>query len=200
MLPVAEAIRIILAHTEHLPAEKVSLTETLGRVLAENIIADSDLPPFDRAQMDGYAVRSDDLRTAPARLKIVGEAAAGAGWHNELRAGEAVRIMTGAPVPTGADSVQKVEVTRENEGFVEIGESTNAGQFITPHASEIQAGATVLRAGEVINAAKMAVLASFGYAQVSVGARPRVAILATGSELVKVAETPARDQIRDSNT
>ena len=200
MLPVAEAIRIVLANTEHLPAEKVSLTEALGRVLAENIIADSDLPPFNRAQMDGYAVRANDLQTTPARLKIVGEAAAGAGWHNALRAGEAVRIMTGAPVPTGADSVQKVEVTSESDGLVEIDEPTQTGQFIVPRASEIRAGEMVLRAGETINAAKMAALASFGYAQVSVGARPRVAILATGSELVKVTETPQRDQIRDSNT
>ena len=200
MLPVAEAIRIVIAHTKHLPAEKVSLPDALGRVLAENIIADSDLPPFNRAQMDGYAVRANDLQTTPARLKIVGEAAAGAGWHNELRAGEAVRIMTGAPVPKGADSVQKVEVTHEYDGFVEIDEPTKEGQFIVPRASEIRAGETVLRAGEIINAAKMATLASFGYAQVSVGARPRVAILATGSELVKVTETPQRDQIRDSNT
>jgi molybdenum cofactor synthesis domain-containing protein len=200
MLPVAEAVRIVLEHTEPLPAEKISLIDALGRVLAENIIADSDLPPFNRAQMDGYAVRSEDVRETPARLRIVGEAAAGAGWHGHLSAGEAVRIMTGAPVPEGADSVQKVEVTREEGGFVEIGEPTQAGQFIAPRASEIRAGETVLRPGETINAAKMAVLASFGYARVSVGAWPRVAVLATGSELARVEETPQPDQIRDSNT
>jgi molybdenum cofactor synthesis domain-containing protein len=200
MLPVSEAISVILRHAGPLPAEKTPLVGALGRVLAEDIIADSDLPPFDRALMDGYALRSEDVQTTPARLRIVGEAAAGAGWHQELQSGEAVRIMTGAPVPKGADSAQKVEVTRESDAFVEIDEPTQPGQFITPRASEIRAGETVLRAGETINAAKMAVLASFGYAQVSVGRRPRVAILATGSELVKVTDTPGRDQIRDSNT
>jgi molybdenum cofactor synthesis domain-containing protein len=200
MLPVPEAVHIVLAQAAPLPAESVPLVAAQGRVLAEKVLADSDLPPFDRAQMDGYAVRSDDLQTVPARLKIVGEAAAGAGWHSELRAGEAVRIMTGAPVPAGADSVQKVEVTREDGRFIVIDKPTKAGQFIVPRASEIRAGEVVLRAGEIVNAAKMAALASFGYAQVSVGARPRVAILATGSELARVDETPARDQIRDSNT
>jgi molybdenum cofactor synthesis domain-containing protein len=119
-----------------------------------------------------------------------------------MRAGEAVRIMTGAPVPVGADSVQQVELTRELDqgAIVEIDKATTRGQFIVPRASEIKAGVTVLRAGEQLNAAMMAVLASFGYARVRVGGRPRVAVLATGTELVPVAERPGEDQIRDSNT
>ena len=83
----------------------------LGRVLAEDVVADSDLPPFDRSQMDGYAVRAEDAKSAPVRLRIVGESAAGRGWHHQLEEGQAVRIMTGAPVPEGADSVQQVELT-----------------------------------------------------------------------------------------
>jgi molybdenum cofactor synthesis domain-containing protein len=202
MISVAEAIRIVKAQTRVLPFERVALADALGRVLAEDVIADSDLPPFDRAQMDGYAVRSADVASVPARLRVVGEAAAGKGWHRQMHEGEAVRIMTGAPVPAGADSVQQVEVTRElDEGLsVVIEKATTPGQFIVSRASEIRAGETVLTAGDAINAAMMAALASFGYAEVSVGARPRVAVLATGTELVAVNEKPAQDQIRDSNS
>src|SRR5687767_15454280 len=111
MISVAEAIRIVAEQTRPLPAVRIPLHQALGRVLAEDIIADMELPPFDRAQMDGYAVRAGDTKGAPVRLRIVGEAAAGRGWRGELHEGEAVRIMTGAPVPAGADSVQQVEVT-----------------------------------------------------------------------------------------
>lgn len=204
MIPVAEAIDIVLAQTSALPVESVAISESIGRILAEDIIADTDLPPFDRAQMDGYAVRAADVANAPARLKIVGESAAGAGWHHEMKAGEAVRIMTGAPVPVGADAVQQVELTRElngdgGGGEVEILQSVEAGRSIVRRADEIKSGEVVLSAGEDINAQAIATLASFGYAQVKVGRRPRVAVMATGSELVEVGQKPARDQIRDSN-
>jgi molybdenum cofactor synthesis domain-containing protein len=206
MIPVSEAIRIIETQTPRLPPQFVPLATARGRVLAEDVLADMDLPPFDRAVMDGYAVRAADTEGAttgaPVRLSLAGEAAAGAGWRGELRAGEAVRIMTGAPVPSGADSVQQVEVTRELEegAFVEIERATTPQQFITKRAAEITRGAIVLRAGEAINAASMAALASFGYARVRVGARPRVSVLATGTELVDVSAQPGEDQIRDSNT
>src|SRR5437764_12017812 len=108
MIPVAEAIDIVLAQTSALPVESVAISESSGRILAEDIIADTDLPPFDRAQMDGYAVRAADVANTPARLRIAGESAAGAGWHHEMSSGSAVRIMTGAPVPKGADAVQQV--------------------------------------------------------------------------------------------
>ena len=201
MIPVREAIQRILAHTPTLPPESIPLSQALGRILAEDIIADADLPPFDRAQMDGYAVRAADVQKTPAELRIVGESAAGAGWHHEMKPGEAVRIMTGAPVPEGADSVQQVELTREvnGAGTVEILEPAQTGRSIVRQAAEIKAGETVLRAGEEINAQAIATLASFGYAQVRAGGRPRVAVMATGSELVNVDQKPARDQIRDSN-
>src|SRR5256714_1612867 len=149
LLPVPEAIRIVLAQTERLPPETVALPAARGRVLVEDVVADSDLPPFDRALMDGYAVRAEDTTDAPARLRIVGEAAAGRGWRGTLQAGEAVRIMTGAPVPDGADSVQQVELTRELDGgqTVEIEKATTPGQFVIPRASEVRAGETVLMAG-----------------------------------------------------
>jgi molybdenum cofactor synthesis domain-containing protein len=201
MIPIAEAIETVLCQTERLGVESVELNNSLGRILAEDIIADTDLPPFDRAQMDGYAVRANDVANPPARLRIVGESAAGRGWHHEMKAGEAVRIMTGAPVPKSADAVQQVELTRESVGaqFVEILNPVDAGRSIVRRASEIKMGETVLRAGEDINAAMIATLASFGYAQVKVGRRPRVAIMATGSELVDIDQKPGKDQIRDSN-
>src|SRR5436190_21773597 len=201
MIPVADAIQIVLDQTTSLRAESVALVDSRGRILAADIVADCDLPPLDRAQMDGYAIRAADVVNAPARLRIVGESAAGDGWHHEMKAGEAVRIMTGAPVPAGADAVQQVELTREidDAGFVEILEAVKTGRSIVKQADEIKAGKTVLRAGEEINAAMIATLASFGYAQVRVGRRPRVAVMATGSELVDVPQKPGRDQIRDSN-
>jgi molybdenum cofactor synthesis domain-containing protein len=142
------------------------------------------------------------VREVPARLRVAGEAAAGRGWRGRLGAGEAVRIMTGAPLPEGADSVQQVEVTRESEDgrFVEVERATEPGQFYVVRGSEIRAGAVVLEAGEEVSAAGAAVLASFGYAEVPVRRRPRAAVLATGSELVPVGGRPGPDQIRDSNT
>src|ERR1043166_7017483 len=199
MIPISQAIQIVLQHTPKLASQEVSLPEAANRILAEDIIADTGLPPFDRAQMDGYAVRAADVANTPAQLKIVGESAAGAGWHHEMKAGEAVRIMTGAPVPAGADAVQQVELTRETDSQVEILQPVEMGRSIVPRASEIKSGQTVLRAGEQINAAMIATVASFGYAQVRVAKRPRVAVMATGSELVDVDRKPGRDQIRDSN-
>src|SRR5215831_7913198 len=199
MIPVIDAIQIVLRLTTPLGTEAVALSQTRNRILAADIIADTDLPPFDRAQMDGYAIRAADVAQTPARLRIVGESAAGAGWHHEMKGGEAVRIMTGAPVPKGADAVQQVELTREDKDSVEILAPVSAGRSVVPQASEIKAGETVLRAGEQINAAMIATLASFGYAEVKVARRPRVTVMATGSELVDVHQKPARDQIRDSN-
>jgi molybdopterin molybdotransferase len=201
MISVSDAIRVVQNQTKPLGTEHVNLAHAVGRFLAEDIVADSDLPPFDRAQMDGYAVRAADVTNTPTRLRIVGESAAGSGWHHEMKTGEAVRIMTGAPVPFGADAVQQVELTREVDsgGTVEILESVEAGRSIVRRADEIKAGETVLRAGEDINAAMIATLASFGYVQVKVGKRPRVAVMATGSELVDVDQKPGADQIRDSN-
>lgn len=205
MISVSEATRIIRAHAAPLAGEALALAEAPGRILAEDIVADTDLPPFDRSQMDGYAVRAVDVQDVPVRLRIAGESAAGRGWHQEMQPGEAVRIMTGAPVPAGADSVQQVELTNEfaaSDGTraVEILKAVPAGRSIVLRGSEIRAGETVLTAGERIGPAALAVLASFGYAQVRVGRQPRVAVLATGSELVSVEQKPGPDQIRDSNS
>jgi len=152
MLRVIEAIGEISNKISSRGDELVALDLSVGRILAEDIFADCDLPPFDRAQMDGFALRSEDVRSAsienPARLKIIGESVAGQGWDGEVKSGEAVRIMTGARVPLGADSIQKVELTRTDSSnvgsdakeittqhFVRILEPTKVGQFITPRAS-----------------------------------------------------------------
>jgi len=201
MISVAEAIQIVRQQTSRMSTERVAIDQVPGRVLAEDVVADSDLPPFDRSQMDGYAVRADDVKVVPSRLRIVGESAAGRGWHNTLEEGQAVRIMTGAPVPAGADSVQQVELTHElKDGtVVELLESVEPGKSIVKRGAEIKSGEVVLNAGTTVNAAMMAVLAAFGYVTVEVVRRPRVAVLATGTELVSVDQTPGQDQIRDSN-
>ncbi|HVG18880.1 MAG TPA: gephyrin-like molybdotransferase Glp [Blastocatellia bacterium] len=200
MITVDEALSIVLGQVEALGAETVPLEQANARILAEDVRADIDLPPFDRARMDGYAVRSADVTTAPVSLNLIGEIAAGAKFPGKLNPGEAVKIFTGAPVPEGADGVQKVEVTRSDGRTVEISEPVKPGQFITPRASEVAAGDLIAERGCEIRPAVMAVLASFGYAEVKVGRRPRVAVLSTGSELIEVSAKPSGAQIRNSNS
>lgn len=211
MIPISRALELIERETHQLGAEKVDLADSVNRILAQNIIADTDLPPFDRSQMDGYAVIANDTVNAPILLKVVGESAAGRGWCGKLKTGEAVSIMTGAPVPTGADAVQRVELTRNVPGwnagthgtggtYVEIVEPVKTDTAIVLRGAEIKKGETIFDAGDVINENMIAALAAFGYAKVKVGKRPRVAILGTGSEIVDINKKPGRDQIRNSNS
>ena len=205
MLRIEDALNLILAQTP-LPnaSQEIALKESIGRVLLDPIISDIDLPPFDRARMDGYALRSADISHAstdtPACLREIGEAVAGRAFDGVVNSGEAVRIMTGAPVPEGADSVQKIEVINVNNGIIEISEPTVQGQFITPRGIEAREGQVMVETGERITPAMTAVLASFGYASVKVAKRPRMILLSTGSELVEVSEKPQASQIRNSNT
>lgn len=200
MITVDQALSIVLDQVKPLGSETVALEDARSRVLAEDVRADIDLPPFDRARMDGYAVRAADVTTAPVKLRLIGEVAAGAKFDRKLNRGEAVKIFTGAPIPDGADAVQKVEVTRSDNGSVEILEAVKPGQFITPHASEVAAGEIVSEAGREIGPAEMSVLASFGYARLKVARRPRVAVISTGSELIDVSSKPSAAQIRNSNS
>lgn len=200
MIDVPEAIKFIERETVPIGAEKVTVSQSVGRILAENIIADTDLPPFDRSQMDGYAVLAKDTKNAPVSLRIVGESAAGRGWHKIMKQGEAVRIMTGAPVPNGADSVQKIEFARESGDLVEIFEPTEKGRFIIYRGDEIKKGKTIFKSGTLVTENKIATLAAFGYAKVSVSKQPRVSIIGTGSEIVEINTKPGRDQIRNSNS
>ena len=200
MINISRAIKLVEQNTWRLKSEKVSLERVCGRILAENIFADMDMPPFNRSQMDGYAVKTSDTKAAPVRLKIVGEAAAGKSWNGRLKAGEAVRIMTGAAVPSGADAVQKLELAREWDKQVEIFEETKKGQNIVARGAEIKKGKRVFWSGETVNAKMVASLAAFGYSEILVGAQPRVAVLSTGSEIVDVNQIPLPAQIRNSNS
>jgi molybdenum cofactor synthesis domain-containing protein len=204
MLRIEDALQIILDQTPQLPPEETALSAATGRVLQRDALSDLDLPPFDRARMDGYAVRAADTVAAsaatPARLQTVGEAAAGFPFNGTLAAGQAVRIMTGAPVPAGADAVEKIEVIAVDGQWIELTEPVKAGQFITLRASEARTGQIQVEAGTRITPAVAAVLASFGHARVTVTRQPRLALLSTGSELVEAHERPGPAQIRNSNT
>jgi molybdopterin molybdotransferase len=200
MILISEALEIIEKQTSKLSTEKVDLTESIGRVLAEEIRADTDLPPFDRSQMDGFAVKTEDTKFVSVKLKIIGESAAGKGFDGKIKRGEAIRIMTGARLPEGADAVQKVELAKENEGFVTILESVKEKQNVIKRAEEIRRGEKIFEKGEIILENTIAPLAAFGYARVKVFKKPQVAVLATGSEIVNVNQKPKKDQIRNSNS
>jgi len=200
MIPISKALKFIESEVRPLGREKIDLASSVGRVLAEHIVADTDLPPFDRSQMDGYAVIAADAQDAPATLKIVGESAAGRGWHKTMKRGEAVRIMTGAPVPIGADSIQKLEVAKESGSVVTLLEPTEKGRYIIRQGNEIKKGKTIFRTGARITVNMITTLAAFGYAKVKVSKSPRVSIIGTGSEIVEISKKPGRDQIRNSNS
>lgn len=200
MFSISKAINIIKRETPNLRTETIHISEIVGRVLAQDIFADMDLPPFDRSQMDGFAVRTADVKNAPVKLKIVGESVAGKGWHKELKNGQAVRIMTGASVPKGADSVQKVELATEDNGFVSIEQPTKIKQNIVKKAEEIKNGEMVFGKGDIVSENMVATLASFGYEKIKVYKRPKVLILSTGSEIVNISKKPGKDQIRNSNS
>jgi molybdopterin molybdotransferase len=176
--------------------ERVSLADSAGRVLAEDVAADRDTPALSRSVRDGFALRSPD---APGELRVVGEVRAGGRFEAELRQGEAVEIMTGAPMPPGADSVVMVERVTRASGSVRVEEPVERGQFVNPRACEATAGDVVLRRGRRIDYACIAALAAFGRESVKVYRKPSVAIIATGDEIIAVGETPAEHQIRNSN-
>ncbi len=175
MLPVEDALEIVLAHTPRLAAEEVELGGyALGRVLAEEVRADADMPPFDRSAMDGYAVRAVDVADAPVVLEVAGQIRAGQYPDRPLPPRQAVQVMTGAPVPAGATAVQPVEKTRARDGGarVEILEAVATGAHIARRGCEVAAGDVVLEAGRAIDPATIAVLAAVGKARVKVGRRP----------------------------
>jgi len=176
--------------------EDVALGDAAGRVLAVAVAADRDAPAFDRSTRDGYAVRAADV---PGSLEVIGEVRAGEQFAGAVGPGQAVEIMTGAPVPEGADAVIMVEETRAANGRVQIERSAEPGQAVAPRGSEAGVGERVLRAGTRLDYSGIAALAAFGHARIAVYRRPTVAIISTGDELVEVDETPAKSQIRNSN-
>ena len=182
--------------------EAVDLLQAAGRILAEQITADRDAPPFARATRDGYAVRAADLQAVPGRLRVIGEIKAGlsALATGSVDSGETFSIMTGAPVPPGADAVVMVEYTSACDEFVDISKSTSIGENIVPRGAEAKCGALLLDRGTRLNEAAIALAASVGKARVEVFARPRVAVLTTGDEIVPVDAQPGAAQIRNSNS
>jgi molybdopterin molybdotransferase len=204
-LTVDEAIAAILSEVRCLPVVRVPLDAALGQVLAEDVISDRDSPPFDKALMDGYAVRSADVAQGSATLRVIDEITAGQVPRVPIVPGAAARIMTGAPVSEGADAVVAVEQTRlhdEDSGtvFVQI-ESTPvaAGRNILKQGASTRRGTRVLAEGRQIRAQEIGALAELGKDYVAVYARPRVAVLSTGDELVPAGCTPGPGQIRNSN-
>lgn len=201
MISVDEALRIVLANLPARRTETVYFQSALGRVLAEALIANMNVPPFRRASMDGFALRAADVEGAPVRLRCLGEIRAGGGNAVRVGPGEAAAIMTGAPVPEGADAIQMVELTERSKDGREviILKAVPPGANVAPLGSEASAGEVVIEEGRTVGPAEIAVMATFGCVQVKVYARPRVALVATGDELVEVEQTPRPGQIRNSN-
>ena len=180
-----------------LPASQiVALDAAAGRVLAEPLHADRDYPALARSVRDGYAVRAGDL---PGELTVIGEVRAGENFQGEVGRGQAVEIMTGAPVPRGADAVVMVEYVGREGDRVRMDQTAEPGQFINQQGSEARAGENLLRPGKRLDYTDIAMLAAAGKACVAVFAAPRVALIATGDEIVQVSETPRDYQIRNSN-
>ncbi|HEV2113659.1 MAG TPA: gephyrin-like molybdotransferase Glp [Terriglobales bacterium] len=187
-----------------LKSERIPLLKSRGRILAEEIRADRDIPPFNRAARDGYALRASDIAAAsensPVVLKVVGEIAAGARELLVVHRGEAAEIMTGAPAPEGADAVVMVEYTRsDSAGQVQVQRPVKSGENIAPLGCEAKQDQRLLEAGQCLSPAAIAVAASLGCRELAVYARPTVAVLATGDELVDVGQQPSPHQIRNSN-
>ncbi len=215
MIRVDAALRAILAGIAPLPVVSLPILDALGLVLAEEIVASANIPPFRNSAMDGYAVRAADIaeatRANPTRLLIVGEGPAGYAPSGTVTPGTAVRIMTGAPLPPGADTVVRFEETDEptrNKEIAPESESDTIGiavaqgpQINVREAGEdVRAGETVLRPGAILRPAALGTLAALGRATVAVHRRPTVAIVATGDEVVDLGATPRPGQIRDSNS
>jgi molybdopterin molybdotransferase len=210
-MSVEEARDLVFERIGALPAERVALLESLGRVLAEDAASDIDVAPFDNSAMDGFALRAADLSGAtpetPVVLDVIAHIAAGDDVAGiEVGSGRAARIMTGAAMPAGSDSIVMVEDTRPVEGDGGMGSRVafelqpRLGEHLRRRGEEVRAGDVVISAGEVIGPAGIGLLASTGHDTVSVHRRPRVAIISTGSELVEVAEKPGPGKIRNSNS
>jgi len=204
MLSVEQALERVLKAFRSLEPERVSTLEALGRVLAEDVYADVHIPPHANSSMDGYAVQAADTagadRENPRRLRVVGELAAGYVADSEVTSGTAIRIMTGAPLPPGADAVVKVEDTTAEGEWVEIFTEVPVGQYVRPAGEDVRQGELVLSQGALVRPQEVGMLATLGWSRVLVARRPRVAVLATGDEVVEIDAPLAPGKIRNANT
>jgi molybdopterin molybdotransferase len=197
LLSVADALARVLDGLAPLEAERVAIEDARGRVLAEDLAARVTQPPFDASAMDGYAVRAADVASLPATLRLIGVAAAGAGFRGRVGEGEAVRIFTGAPVPEDADTVVIQENTEEANGVVTIKEAVPR-RHIRPRGQDFSEGEVLLLAGTRLGARELILAAAMNHAKVAVRRRPKVAILATGDEVTPPGSELGPDQIVSS--
>jgi molybdopterin molybdotransferase len=201
MLTVAEALQHVLQRARPRPANEVAVVDAVGLALAEDVASDVDSPPYDKSLVDGYAVLAGDLATGAATLRVIEEVTAGAVPSKSVQAGEAVRIMTGAPLPAGADAVVMVEQTAmqgDDRVRIECPPPAEGGNILR-RATSLERGQVVCAAGRVIRPIEVGLLSEVGRERVRAVRRPRVAVLATGNELVPAGDTPGPGQIRNSN-
>ena len=203
MISADTALQIVLENVAPLGVERIPILDALGRVLAENISSSRDIPGFDNSAMDGYSVRAVDVANAsaasPVKLAVVETVGAGQMPTRRVSAGQAVRTMTGAPIAEGADAIIPVERTRGTGDSVEFLAAAEKGAFIRPRAEDLRLGELVMPAGKTLTPADLGMLASVNRAMVEVIRRPRVAIVATGDELVDVDQPPTGAQVVNSN-
>lgn len=203
MITVESALETILKEIRPLPLESVDITSALGRVIGEDVTARSGNPPWDNSAMDGYAVRAADAVGAstekPVKLSVIYDLPAGSVPGGPVDPGQAVRIMTGAPVPEGADAVVMVEKTASGDGFVLIKAEPRTGENIRKAGEDFKAGEIVIRKGSLIRPAEVSMLATVGSPFVMVHKRPRVAVISTGDELCDINEAPGLGKISNSN-
>lgn len=200
LLPVAEALERLLAGAVRLPSESVPLAEAAGRVLAKPVAALRTQPPFAASAMDGYAVHAEDVAMVPARLRLAGVAAAGNQFTGSVGRGEAVRILTGAPLPDGADTIAIQENVRKlDDGLIEVLETVAAGRHIRRQGLDFEEGDPLLESGRLLGPAALSLAAAANHPTLEVVRRPLVAIIATGDELLPPGSQPGPDQIIASN-
>jgi molybdopterin molybdotransferase len=199
LLPVAEALARVLDGVKPLPAEQVAIAEAHGRVLAADLAALRTQPPDALSAMDGYAVRADDVTTAPATLRVIGEVAAGRPFEGTVGAGDAVRIFTGGVLPAGADTIVIQENTSRDGGCLTVNAASKAGRHVRARGLDFKKGDLLLPAGRRLRDRDVALAAAMNHANVPVRRVPRVALLATGDELVPPGTSPGPGQIVYSN-
>jgi molybdopterin molybdotransferase len=198
-----QALKIVLSSVHRLPRESVELERALGRILARNLHARVPLPPFTNSAMDGFAVRWRDVQRAsaqePARLKVIGELAAGSTFKKRMRAGEAVKIMTGAAIPADADTVVPVEEVEEQQGYAIVTDTVERGQYVRGAGEDAKRGERVLVEGTVLGSRQIAFAAAAGWNRIPVYREPRLGILVTGDELIAPGRPLPRGKVYNSN-